>query len=235
MPGIDKITSGLLDGAAKVLGAASKSKPMKYIGKKFQENPEKTLAYLTVGSIVAKDGIGCVKYVSQSLNNDKIPEKQRNFVAALDLTNGVLMIAAQILMFFAMRKFSEPIFNKLFKNSFNDKNARNIMTKIRMQKAKESQEIRKLNIFREYEKVKKDSLNVFKFVLDIAAATIIGKRVIVPFIATPLANKMKDKMGMFGGIKTETKPDENNTINENNKVDDIDDIDDVDEKDDHDD
>ena len=79
MSGIDKITSSLLTGAAKVLGAASKSKPMQYVGKKFQENPEKTLALLTVGSIVAKDGIGCAKYVSQSLHNDKIPEKQRNF------------------------------------------------------------------------------------------------------------------------------------------------------------
>ena len=135
-------------------------------------------------------------------------------------------------MFFAMRKFSEPIFNRIFKSSFNDKNSRNIMNKIRMQMAEKSKEMRKLNIFREYEKVKKDSLNVFKFVLDIAAATIIGKRVIVPFIATPLANKMKDKMGMFGGVKTEAKPDENNTINENNEVDDIDDIDD---KEDHDD
>lgn len=232
MSSIDKITSGLLTGAAKVLGAASNSKPMKYVGKKFQENPEKTLALLTVGSIIAKDGIGCAKYVSQSLHNDKIPEKQRNFVAALDLTNGVLMIAAQILMFFAMRKFSEPIFNKLFKNSFNDRTGRNIMNKIRMQMAKDNKEIRKLNIFREYEKVKKDSLNVFKFVLDIAAATIVGKRVIVPFIATPLANKMKDKMGMFGGVKTEAKPDENNVINEDNKVNDIDDIDDKEDLDD---
>ena len=30
--------------------------------------------------------------------------------------------------------------------------------------------------------------------MDIAAATIIGKRVIVPLIATPLANKVKDWM-----------------------------------------
>ena len=78
---------------------------------------------MTVGSIVAKDGIGCVKYVSQSLNNDKIPEKQRNFVAALDLTNGILMILAQIGMFALMRKYSGPIFDKIFKKSFNPKTA----------------------------------------------------------------------------------------------------------------
>ena len=46
----------------------------------------------------------------------------------------------------------------------------------------------------ETQKVRKEALDVFKFVADIAAATIIGKRVIVPFIATPLANVVKGKM-----------------------------------------
>ena len=195
MSGIDRITSGIANGASKLLGAASKAKPMKWLGTKFQENPEKALALTTVASIVVKDGVGCYKYVTQSLNNEKIPEKQRSFVAALDLTNGVLMILAQIGMFFAMRKFSKPLFNWLFKGSFNEKNAKDIATRIRMQLEKENKPVpRKLTINKEYEKVKEDALGVFKFVVDIAAATILGKRVIVPFIATPLANKVKDKM-----------------------------------------
>ena len=41
------------------------------------------------------------------------------------------------------------------------------------------------------EKVQKGALDVFKFVLDTAAATIIGKRVIVPLIATPFASKVE--------------------------------------------
>lgn len=195
MPGIDGITSGIAKGFSKVLGAASKAKPMKKLGEQFQKNPETALALTTVASIVVKDGVGCYKYVTQSLNNEKIPEKQRSFVAALDLTNGVLMILAQIGMFFAMRKLSEPIFNGLFKKSFNEQNAKDIATRIRMLADKTKEKApRKLTINKDYNKVREDALGVFKFVLDIAAATILGKRVIVPFIATPLANKVKDKM-----------------------------------------
>ena len=191
MSGIDRITSGIANGASRILGAASKAKPMRWLGDKFQKNPETALALTTVASIVVKDGVGCYKYVTQSLNNEKIPEKQRSFVAALDLTNGVLMILAQIGMFFAMRKLSEPIFNRLFKKSFNEQNAKDIASRIRMLMEKAP---RKLTINKEYNKVREDALAVFKFVLDIGAATILGKRVIVPFIATPLANKVKDKM-----------------------------------------
>ena len=197
MAGVNKISSGILTGVSKALGAATNCKPMRWLGDQFQKNPEKALALTTVGSIVVKDGVGCYKYVTQSLNNEKIPEKQRNFVAALDLTNGVLMIAAQIAMFFAMRKFSEPIFNKLFKGSFNDKNAKDIASRIRMlQRANGIEPSRKLTIEKKYKEVRKEALDVFKFVADIAAATIIGKRVIVPFIATPLANIVKDKMNL---------------------------------------
>lgn len=209
MLGIDGITSGIAKGASKLLGAASKAKPMKKLGEQFQKNPEQALALTTVASIVVKDGVGCYKYVTQSLNNEKIPEKQRSFVAALDLTNGVLMIGAQIAMFFAMRKFSKPFFNWIFKGSFNEKNAKDITSRIRMQFENEGKKApRKLTINKEYEKVKDDALGVFKFVADIAAATILGKRVIVPFIATPLANVVKDKMDAKKH-KNDPKPEEN--------------------------
>ncbi len=175
---------------AKALGAVSKTKPIQWLGDKFQKNPEDALAITTVSSIIIKDGVGCYKYVTQSLNNKDIPDERRNFVAALDLSNGVLMILAQIGMFFAMRKFSEPIFNKLFKKSFNPTTLENIAAKLRI----DDKTIRKLVFDKEGKKLRKDALDLFKFVADIAAATIIGKRIIVPFIATPVANTIKDKM-----------------------------------------
>lgn len=217
MTGIDKITSGIAKGASKLLGAASNAKPMQKLGEQFQKNPEQALALTTVASIVVKDGVGCYKYVTQSLNNEKIPEKQRSFVAALDLTNGVLMILAQIGMFFAMKKFSKPFFNWIFKKSFNDKSAKDIATRIRMQMEKEHKQVpRKLTLNKEYEKVREDALGVFKFVADIAAATILGKRVIVPFIATPLANIVKDKMEAKKHAN-DPKQTENKVATENNE------------------
>lgn len=216
------MSNPLVTGASKVLGSIQKTKPIQKLGNAFNKNPEQTLAYLTVGSIVIKDGVGCYKYVTQSMHNDKIPEEKRKFVAALDLTNGVLMILAQIGMFFAMRKMSEPIFNKVFKKSFNDKNAREIPERIRMMQKKEGEVPgRKLTIAKEYNSERKEALDLFKFVLDISAATILGKRVIVPFIATPLADKVKKKMDEHSGSvqpaeaenKTATKQAEGQKLN----------------------
>ena len=62
---------------------------------KYEKDDAKLIAGVGVASIVAKDGLGCYLYVKQSLNNDKIPEDKRKFVAALDLANGGLMIAMQ--------------------------------------------------------------------------------------------------------------------------------------------
>ena len=63
-------------------GIAKASKGTAWVGRKFNEIPETALAVGTVSSIILKDGIGCAMYVTQSLNNDKIPEKKRKFVAA---------------------------------------------------------------------------------------------------------------------------------------------------------
>ena len=67
MSGIDRITSGIAKGASKLLGAASKAKPMKKLGEQFQKNPEQALALTTVASIVIKDGVGCYKYTDKNL------------------------------------------------------------------------------------------------------------------------------------------------------------------------
>ena len=64
-----------------------------------------------------------------------------------------------------------------------------------------------MKIAKDYNAVKKDALDLFKFVVDIAAATIIGKRVIVPLIATPLAKKVEKKLDAK----------HNHDINTNNK------------------
>lgn len=168
-------------------------KPAVWLGDKFDINLEKALATAVVGSIIAKDGIGCAMYVTQSMNNKKIPDEKRKFVAALDLTNGLLMILAQIGMFIAMRKYSGTIFNKIFKKSFNPVAKSDTITRMRMFAAKKGEPVlRKIGLGKVFdEKVQKGALDVFKFVLDTAAATIIGKRVIVPLIATPFASKVE--------------------------------------------
>ena len=81
----------------------------------------KVLAAIGVGSIVAKDGLGCYMYVNQSLKNKDIPDDKRKFVAALDLANGGLMILFQIAMFASItnKKFQKRVFDQFFGKHFN--------------------------------------------------------------------------------------------------------------------
>ena len=95
----------IMSAASWLIGKGEKSRPVQWAERKFNTIPEKALGVSAVLSIVAKDGIGCYKYVTQSLHNDKIPDEKRKFVAALDLTNGLLMILAQIGMYMLMRKY----------------------------------------------------------------------------------------------------------------------------------
>ncbi len=168
--------------------------------KKFFLDKERAIGAATVISILLKDGIGCAMYVTQSLNNKKIPEKKRKFVSALDLTNGVLMIAAQIGMFFAMRRYSGPLFNKMFSKSFDAVAKSNMLARLRMWGTKARKVnpdlplVRTLESSKEFEKVKDIGSGLFEFVANTAAATIIGKRVIVPLIATPAASRVEKWM-----------------------------------------
>ncbi|MBD5403315.1 hypothetical protein HDR58_11045 [bacterium] len=182
---------------SKVIGAATQTQPAQKLCNWFRKDPEKALAYSTIASVAVKDGVGCAMYVYQSLNNKKIPDDKRKFVASLDLTNGVLMIASQIGMFFAMRKLNKTLFQKWFNKSFDEsgKIIKTIAEQIRAdQKAAGVSPTKNFLIGKEYKKLKKDTFDVFKFVTELAAATIIGKRVIVPFIATPLASVVEKKM-----------------------------------------
>ena len=183
----------LVDMAAKPFKWMANSKWMKGACDKFEITPEKAMAYTTIASIVGKDSIGCYMYVKQSLNNEKIPEEKRSFVAALDLTNGALMIAAQLLMFFTIsnKKVQNALFGKMFNRVFGEK-AR-IKYYEHMRTKAENCSKTKEDIFKTFDDVKARTQDTFGFLTSLIASTTIGKRVIVPFIATPLAGWAKDK------------------------------------------
>ena len=187
--------SPIAKGTSKVIASLPKTKPIQKLGNWFNKDFENALALSTIASICLKDGVGCAMYVYQSTHNEKIPEKRRKFVSALDLTNGILMIASQIGMFFAMRKFNEKIFNAIFKKSFNENMFKHLKELIRVeQKAAGKVPDSTFKIRRDFNDIKNSKgLSVFKVVTELFAATIFGKRVIVPFIATPLAKVVEKK------------------------------------------
>ena len=178
-----------------LVSAISNSKIMTSIANAYRKDPAKAISYAAITSIAVKDGVGCAMYVTQSLNNKKIPDERRKFVAALDLTNGILMILTQIGMFFAMKKVNEALFSKVFNSSFSNEAKKSIVTKFRMlQKKAGVNPSRKNDLLEKINKIEKGAAESLKFVTELAAATILGKRVIVPFIATPLAAKVKKQM-----------------------------------------
>ena len=152
--------------------------------KYFKDHQSDAIAYATLASLVGKDGVGCYMYVTQSLNNKRIPDDKRRFVAAMDFTNGILMMASQVAFFFAARKFTEPVFNKLFKKSFDKggKVCKDISSQIR-----QNTKVGKQDVKETYNELRNTTLDTFKKMVDIFAATILAKRVFVPFVSTPLA------------------------------------------------
>ena len=230
------------DGSSRVYGAFTRFAPMKkianwYAGKKDgKKTLETAISISAITSLAVKDGIGCYMYVTQSLNNKEIPDDRRNMVAAMDMVNGGFMIGAQILMFFGMKKLNKTLFPKIFDRLYGKREkemqkrcaaaarltstenkgfeARNIATNVELS--------------RQYKKIKEEAFNLFKFVSELAAATIIGKRVVVPLIATPVAcslarrwdaekNGGKDKQG---NVKQNTDV-KLNTVKENSGKDSV--------------
>ena len=201
-----------------LIGGLSKIKPMQRVVNAYRKNPARAIAIAAITSVAVKDGVGCAMYVTQSLNNKKIPDDKRKFVAALDLTNGVLMIAAQIGMFFGMRAINKKLFNSWFSSSFSKNAKKTIATQWRMlQKKAGKVPDRKHDIYKKLNKYENNALNIFSFVSELAAATIIGKRVIVPLIATPLASKLKAKWDIADAKKGGAKPTEQQPTQEEQK------------------
>lgn len=112
---------------------------------------------------VAKDVFAYTVRYKTTMDNEKIPEKRRPFVAAMDLASGVVTAIAQIVVGFAIA--SPKLQSKLWNAIFKDAQFKNIGL------AKKG----------------------FATILALVGSGVITERVLVPLIATPMAEKMKNK------------------------------------------
>ena len=187
---------------------------VKKAGVHVKNNNRKYIDGLGVASIVAKDGLGCYLYVTQSMNNKDIPDDKRKFVAALDLTNGLLMIGFQILMFFTVsnKVCQTKMFDKVFGKMFNRPVKKLYQSIIKTKPGHEHlDDIKYSQDFNDFRGKVKDAFGGFTSLI---AATIVGKRMLVPFIATPLAGKVEKKMAQMSEKKgTTNKPETEKTNN----------------------
>ena len=97
----------------------------RYLSKQFDKavnEPAKFASSMLLTSIVSKDLVGCFVYTSQSLNNEKIPEEKRGYVAALDLINGILMVGGQLIVGKLIEaKLTPQLFGKFYSGTLKDK------------------------------------------------------------------------------------------------------------------
>lgn len=112
---------------------------------------------------VLKDVFAYSVRYKTTMENKKIPEKRRPFVAAMDMASGIVTAVAQIVVGFAIA--SPKIQNRLWNAIFKDAQFKNIGI------AKKS----------------------FATILALIGSGVITERVLVPLIATPLAEKMEKK------------------------------------------
>lgn len=168
--------------AAQPIKAFANSSLMEKVCKQYRNNNSKFITGFSVGALVAKDAYGCYVYVKQNQNNKNISPEKRKFISALDLLNGAMMTGVQLLAYatIAKKTTQAKIFDKALGKYFNEKSFEKLKTKIPEMK-KEDFNFYKENI----------SL-AFTHLFTLTTTAIFAKRVLVPFIATPAADKLKD-------------------------------------------
>src|SRR5574344_623963 len=169
----------------KPLKTFANSKSMEFVCKKYRENNSKFITALSVGSIVAKDSYGCFIYVWQNEHNKNIPKDKKKFISGLDIANGSLMILAQILAYMTISKkaVQAKLFDKVLGKYFKIENFQKIQKNMKNINAKDFQ--------KSFDKNKEDIEVAFTHFATLLTTTILAKRVIVPYIATPLADFYK--------------------------------------------
>lgn len=172
----------------KKLGEA---KPMKRLNKEYQIQNDMVISAVGISSIMLKDGLGCLIYVHQSLNNDKIPEEKRKFIASLDLIKGLLNMVMEISVFFGFKYIQSRLFNKYIGKYF-DRSVAKSMKKV-MLSSDEFKNVESNHFYNAFNKYKGSVKSAFNQITSLIAASIVAKRVIVPFIATPLAGKLQER------------------------------------------
>ncbi len=112
---------------------------------------------------VMKDVFAYSVRYKTTMDNDKIPERRKPFVAAMDMASGIVTSISQIIVGFAIAspKVQNKIWNALFKGA----------------------QFKNIGI------AKKS----FATILALIGSGVITERILVPLIATPLAEKMVKK------------------------------------------
>ncbi len=185
------------------------------------ENPTDIAKLLALISTTTKDAVNCYYYTNQSYHNKRIPEDKRKFVAGIDLSNGILNVITQLTLGLVVNKMSDKMYDKIMKGGLtptpeNVKKYKELADNL-LHKSKLTEHITSndANIKAAINKVNKIAKGGFGVIAVLIVTQIIAKRMIVPFLSTPLAGYFKkylDKKEAQKGTKTDAQnPADKNT------------------------
>ena len=179
----------IVDCINKPIKSFANSRIMEKVYTHYRKNDGKYIAALSVGALVAKDAYGCAVYVIQNQRNKSIPEDKRKFLSALDLINGSFMVLSQLLAYatIAKKTTQSKIFNKVLGKYFTPQKEAQIEKKV----CSKMPEITKAEFKKAFEHKKETTEVAFTHLFSLVTTAILAKRVIVPFIATPLADRLQ--------------------------------------------
>ena len=169
------------------------------IGKKLA-NPKATVAtaaLIATVSNVSKDAVNCAYYTVQSLNNERIPEDQRKFVAALDLANGIMNVGIQILTAFGLSDLITSFFdNKIAKARYFRADDKIIEEEFSKLTTEMKSKLPKEEFAKGYKKLVSNRTKISRTGFTVLAVNImmqiLTKRIITPLFATPMASYFKE-------------------------------------------
>lgn len=155
------------------------------------DNPTDIAAKLALISTTTKDAVNCYYYVTQSLNNKKIPEEKRKFVAGIDLSNGILNVVVQFALGSLINNYSSKLFDNWFgKKLFTEDAAKNLHQRMKAAGCNYQED----QVIKGMEANKKWAKAGFKVMAVLLVTQVLAKRVIVPFLSTPMAGVFKEQL-----------------------------------------
>ncbi len=190
-----KYTDKTIDFANRVSSKAMDTKTAHML---MPENPTDIAKLLALISTTTKDIVNCYYYTTQSYNNERIPEDKRKFVAGIDLANGILNVITQLTLGLCINKWSDNLYERIFKGGFVPTQEKiDVYTKMVNDFLKKSELTENLscsmeNIKTAIKKTNKIAKGGFGVIAVLIVTQIIAKRMIVPFLSTPLAGIFKN-------------------------------------------
>ena len=157
------------------------------------ENPTDIAKLLALISTTTKDGVNCYYYTTQSYNNKRIPEDKRKFVAGIDLANGILNVITQLTLGLCINKWSDKLYDRVFKGGFTPSAAKiktytdKVNAFLKKSELTENLICSSKNVKDAINKTNKIARGGFGVIAVLIVTQIIAKRMIVPFLSTPLA------------------------------------------------